>query len=130
MIKAISRRVALAVCASIILSGAVHAENYPSHPVRIVVPFPAGGSNDIVARILAQKLSERTGQQFVVENRGGAGGNIGAEAVAKSESGRLHAARHRAAAADHERRALQEPALRSRKGLSRRSPCLPPYRSC
>jgi tripartite-type tricarboxylate transporter receptor subunit TctC len=84
MIKAISRRVALAVCASIILSGAVHAENYPSHPVRIVVPFPAGGSNDIVARILAQKLSERTGQQFVVENRGGAGGNIGAEAVAKS----------------------------------------------
>jgi tripartite-type tricarboxylate transporter receptor subunit TctC len=72
------------VCASVILSGAARADDYPSHAVRIVVPFPAGGSNDIIARILAQKLSERTGQQFVVENRGGAGGNIGADAVAKS----------------------------------------------
>jgi tripartite-type tricarboxylate transporter receptor subunit TctC len=50
-----------------------------------VVPFPAGGSNDIVARVLAQKLTERNGQSFFVENRGGAGGNIGAEAVASSE---------------------------------------------
>jgi len=84
MSKAISRRTALAVCAGIIFSGAARADTYPAHPVKIVVPFPAGGSNDIIARILAQKLSERTGQQFVVENRGGAGGNIGAEAVAKS----------------------------------------------
>ena len=82
--KAISRRAALFVCASVILPGAARADDYPSHAVRIVVPFPAGGSNDIIARILAQKLSERTGQQFVVENRGGAGGNIGADAVAKS----------------------------------------------
>ena len=59
---------------------------YPSHPVKIVVPFPPGGSNDIIARILARKLSERTGQQFFVENRGGAGGNIGAEAVAKASA--------------------------------------------
>jgi tripartite-type tricarboxylate transporter receptor subunit TctC len=66
------------------LPGLTAAENYPSHSVKIVVPFPAGGSNDIIARILAQKLSERTGQQFFVENRGGAGGNIGADAVAKS----------------------------------------------
>jgi tripartite-type tricarboxylate transporter receptor subunit TctC len=50
-----------------------------------LVPFPAGGSNDIVARVLAQKLSERTGQSFYVENRGGAGGNIGAEAVASAD---------------------------------------------
>ena len=84
MTKAITRRAALLVCAGIIVSGTARAENYPVHPVKIVVPFPAGGSNDIIARILAQKLSERTGQQFVVENRGGAGGNIGAEAVAKS----------------------------------------------
>ena len=82
--KAISRRAALFVCASVILSDAARADDYPSHAVRIVVPFPAGGSNDIIARILAQKLSARTGQQFVVENRGGAGGNIGADAVAKS----------------------------------------------
>jgi tripartite-type tricarboxylate transporter receptor subunit TctC len=84
MIKAISRRAAVILCASVILSGAARAETYPARPVKIVVPFPAGGSNDIIARILAQKLSERTGQQFVVENRGGAGGNLGAEAVAKS----------------------------------------------
>jgi tripartite-type tricarboxylate transporter receptor subunit TctC len=61
------------------------AQTYPSRPVKIVVPFPAGGSNDIVARVLAQKLTERNGQPFYVENRGGAGGNIGAEAVASSE---------------------------------------------
>ena len=84
MMKAVSRRAALAICASMMQRGLTAAENYPSHSVKIVVPFPAGGSNDIIARILAQKLSERTGQQFFVENRGGAGGNIGADAVAKS----------------------------------------------
>ncbi len=71
---------------SALFAGGALAENYPSHSVKIVVPFPAGGSNDIVARIIAQKLSERNnGQTFYVENRGGAGGNIGAEAVASSE---------------------------------------------
>jgi len=67
------------------LGGSAMAQTYPSRPVKIVVPFPAGGSNDIVARVLAQKLTERNGQSFFVENRGGAGGNIGAEAVASSE---------------------------------------------
>jgi tripartite-type tricarboxylate transporter receptor subunit TctC len=82
----ISRRTIAAACAALIgLGGVAAAQDYPSRPVKIVVPFPAGGSNDIIARILAQKLSERMGQQFVVENRGGAGGNIGAEAVASSE---------------------------------------------
>src|SRR5215813_6465369 len=86
MPKVFSRRAILSVCTILVLSGAAAAENYPAHSVRIVVPFPAGGSNDIIARILAQKLSERTGQQFFVENRGGAGGNIGADAVAKSSA--------------------------------------------
>lgn len=57
---------------------------YPNKPVRLVVPFVAGGATDIVARLVAQKLSAAWGQSIVVENRGGAGGNIGAEAVAKS----------------------------------------------
>ena len=78
-----SRR-AILIGAAVMLAGAARAETYPSRPVKIVVPFPAGGSNDIIARVLAQKLSERTGQQFFVENRGGAGGNIGAEAVASA----------------------------------------------
>jgi tripartite-type tricarboxylate transporter receptor subunit TctC len=58
------------------------AQAYPTRPVRIVVGFPAGGSNDLYGRLIAQWLSERLGQQFVVENRAGAGGNIGTEAVA------------------------------------------------
>ena len=80
----ISRRAVLIAGGAAIISRGAAAEDYPAHPVRIVVPFPAGGSNDIVARILAQKLSEKTGQQFFVENRAGAGGNIGAEMVAKA----------------------------------------------
>jgi tripartite-type tricarboxylate transporter receptor subunit TctC len=80
----ISRRAILIACSAAMMSTASRAEDYPSHPVKIVVPYPAGGSNDIVARILAQKLSEKTGQQFFVENRAGAGGNIGAEAVANA----------------------------------------------
>jgi tripartite-type tricarboxylate transporter receptor subunit TctC len=60
------------------------AEAYPSRPVRIVVGFPAGGATDIQARLMGQWLSDRLGQQFIVENRGGASGNIGTEAVAKA----------------------------------------------
>jgi len=79
------RRSILAACCALLFGGAAMAEPYPSHPVKIVVPYPAGGSNDIIARILAQKLMERNGQPFLVENRGGASGNIGAEAVASSD---------------------------------------------
>src|SRR5262245_5121332 len=60
------------------------AQTYPTRPVRIVVGFPAGGPNDILARIIGQWLHERLGQPFVVENRPGAGGNIGTEAVVKA----------------------------------------------
>src|SRR5688572_2747423 len=59
-------------------------EGYPSRPVRVVVPFPPGGSVDLNARLLAVKFSEVLGQQIVVDNRGGASGMIGSEAVARS----------------------------------------------
>jgi tripartite-type tricarboxylate transporter receptor subunit TctC len=81
----LNRRAVLAVFSALLFGGAATAQDYPSRPVKIVVPFPAGGSNDIIARILAQKLNERTGQTFLIENRGGAGGNIGADTVATSE---------------------------------------------
>jgi tripartite-type tricarboxylate transporter receptor subunit TctC len=58
--------------------------NYPDRPVRLIVPFPAGSSTDIVSRMMAQKFSTRLGQQFVVENRAGASGSLGADMVAKA----------------------------------------------
>ena len=60
------------------------AQDYPTKPVRIIVPFPPGGINDIVARIIAQHLGERLGKQFIVDNRGGAGGVVGGELVANA----------------------------------------------
>lgn len=64
-------------------SGLAHAV-YPDRSIKLVVPYPPGGATDVIGRILAKNLSESLGQQVVVENRGGAGGNIGAEAVAKA----------------------------------------------
>ena len=61
-----------------------HAQVYPSKPVRLIIPFPPGGSNDLVARAVAVQLSERLGQSVVVDNRGGGGGTIGMNAAAKS----------------------------------------------
>ena len=65
-------------------AGPLAAQSFPNKPLRLVVPFPAGGPTDIVARPLAQMLGEALGQQVIVDNRGGAGGSIGADAVAKS----------------------------------------------
>ncbi len=63
---------------------AVQAQNYPSKVVRVVIPWPPGGSNDVVGRVVMQKVSEALGQQFVIDNRGGASGSIGADVVAKA----------------------------------------------
>ena len=65
---------------------AAHAQTYPAKPVRMLVAFPAGGSADIVARILAQRLSESVGQNFIVDNRPGAGGNLAFGALAKADA--------------------------------------------
>lgn len=69
--------------ASIFASCAI-AQSYPTKPVKLLIPFPAGGNTDVLGRLVAQKLTESLGQQVFVENRGGAGGVIGAEAAAKS----------------------------------------------
>ena len=67
-------------------SGSALVQTYPAKPVRMIVPFPPGGAADVIGRVLAQKLSEQLGQQVIVDNRAGASGNIGAEAVAKAPS--------------------------------------------
>ena len=79
------RRRALAVLlASIAVPGRVLAQAWPGRPVRLIVPFPPGGSTDILGRSIAQKLQEALGQPFVVENKGGAGGSIGATEAARA----------------------------------------------
>src|SRR5262245_23950114 len=75
---------ALALAAAWAVASAAHAQEWPGKPVRIVVPFAPAGPVDIIARILGAKLNEALGQQFVIENRTGAGGNIGAAMVAKA----------------------------------------------
>lgn len=88
---AMPSRVTLAVTMAVMLAVGVAgtracaAEVFPSHPMRIVVPFPAGGTADVLPRIIGEKLATRWGQAVVVENRAGAAGNIGAELVAKAE---------------------------------------------
>ena len=62
----------------------IFAQTYPTKPIRLIVPFAPGGGNDFLARLVGQKLSERVGQQFIVDNRAGAGGNVATEMVAKS----------------------------------------------
>ena len=68
------------------LSTAVPAQDYPTKPVRLVIPFPPGGSNDIVGRLVATQLGEKLGKQVIVENRGGAGGVVATEMVSKAEA--------------------------------------------
>jgi tripartite-type tricarboxylate transporter receptor subunit TctC len=82
--KGILHVMAAALTASLFAPASVMAQAYPSKPVRVLIPWPAGGSNDVVGRIVMQKVSEALGQQFVVDNRGGAAGSIGADVVAKS----------------------------------------------
>ena len=74
----------LAALAAVPLTGPARAQGWPQRPVKLIVPFAAGGNTDVIARIVAQRLGEAFGQQFVVENRSGAGGARGAEAVARS----------------------------------------------
>lgn len=72
------------LCALLILPSLAFAQSYPSKPVRIIVPFPAGGTTDLVARMVQAKFQEFLGVQVVIENKGGAGGSIGANEAARS----------------------------------------------
>jgi tripartite-type tricarboxylate transporter receptor subunit TctC len=85
--KTFSRIVIHALCAVVLdLAGAIAlAQDYPTKPVRLIVPFPPGGSSDFFARFIAPKMGEGLGQQVVVDNRGGAGGTIGTELASRAE---------------------------------------------
>src|SRR5260370_22295160 len=82
------RRLALLLLC-VVLSGwagsQARAQDYPAKPIRFLVPFPAGGGADLMARLVAPVLSDRLGQPLIVENRGGAGGTIGAPLLARAE---------------------------------------------
>src|SRR3981189_1749776 len=84
-----SRRIAICLIAmgisAIASIGSASAADYPTRPVRWVVGYPPGGATDIIARLIGQRLSEKLGQQFVIENKPGAGNNIGTEAVVNAE---------------------------------------------
>src|SRR5262245_16838642 len=82
MIRPVSMFAALLLAT--LAAGVAQAQTWPDRPIRVVVPFPAGSSADVAARILGNELSPRLGQQWVVDNRPGASGNIGADVVAKA----------------------------------------------
>src|SRR2546428_11390766 len=80
----------LAACAGLLFAAAAFAQSpgYPDRPVKIIVPFAAAGPTDVVARLIALKLSEKYGQQFYIENMAGAGGDLGTGAGATAAAGR------------------------------------------
>ncbi len=80
----VAARVKFSIAVAFFIAASTTAQDYPNKTVRIVVPFPPGGATDVVTRIIAQKLTEQFGRQVVAENRGGAGGIVGSEVVAKA----------------------------------------------
>src|SRR5712691_3762282 len=82
------RRLAICLLAALsvlTLSALAHAQSYPTRAVKFLVPFPAGGINDVLARIVADKLQAKWNQPIIIENKTGAGGNIGADLAAQAE---------------------------------------------
>ena len=79
------RALSLLAAALMFAAGTAMAQQYPTRTIKLIVPYPPGGATDVIGRVIAQRLSTALGQQVIVDNRGGAGGNIGAEAVAKEK---------------------------------------------
>jgi tripartite-type tricarboxylate transporter receptor subunit TctC len=75
----------LAILATTLVAAPAFAQSYPTRPVSLIVPYPPGGATDVLARVIAEKLSAALGQTFIVENKGGAGGNLGAKAAAQAK---------------------------------------------
>ena len=84
MTTTLSRLLCLGLVLLGLVSTSVQAQNYPNKPIRLIVPFPPGGGNDVIARLIAQKLSDRFGQQVVVDNKAGANGIVGLQALMQS----------------------------------------------
>ena len=84
MTTTLSRLLCLGLALLGLVSISVQAQNYPNKPIRLIVPFPPGGGNDVIARLIAQKLSDRFGQQVVVDNKAGANGIVGLQALMQS----------------------------------------------
>jgi tripartite-type tricarboxylate transporter receptor subunit TctC len=72
------------VAALLLAAGLAHAQDYPSKPIRMIVPYPPGGGTDVVARIVNEKLAVELGQSIVIDNKGGAGGSVGTEIASKA----------------------------------------------
>ena len=82
--RSFARRLLIALALALVAAGGAFAQAYPSRPIRLIVPFPPGGGNDVIARIVGQKLSERLGQPVVIDNKGGGNGVIGLNALAQA----------------------------------------------
>ena len=99
------------------VSAAHAADKYPSKAIRVIVPFAPGGSTDIIARLVTQRMSQELGQPMVVENKGGAGGAIGASEAARAEPDGYAVDRHRVDHGSEPGLPSERPALRSDQGL-------------
>ena len=103
-------------------------QDYPNRPIRLIIPFPAGGSNDIVGRAIAQQIGDRLGKQVIVDNRGGAGGVIGTELAAHATPDGYTILGHLASRTRSIRGCTNCPTIRSRR--SRRSASWAPAPMC